>query len=405
MGLDDEAHTFLLQKQSYGSVDTKTGGNSSLKVIYCVHGKPSTGCCTVTVKDGDTSKAIANNEINNAQTANLINEHCHRSKNTGVDKKARRKLIIASILCVVFMIGEVIGGYLSSSLAIATDAAHLLTDFASFMISLFSLWVGSRPATRKMSFGWYRAEVLGALTSVLMIWIVTGILLYLAIERIMHQDFEINAVVMLITSGVGVAVNLIMGLTLHQHGHTHGGGSSHSHMNNNDIEALGHKDHEDTNINVRAAYIHVIGDFIQSFGVLVAAIVIYYKPEWNIVDPICTFLFSILVLATTFAIIKDTLLVLMEGIPKGINFTEVMNTFLNIEGVIRVHNLRIWALSLDKIALSAHLAIRPGASPQHILMLATKNIHDKYNFFEMTLQIEEFDENMEDCKQCETPAV
>lgn len=107
-------------------------------------------------------------------------------------------------LCITFT-----GGYLSSSLAIATDAAHLLTDFASFMISLFSLWVGSRPATRKMSFGWYRAEVLGALTSVLMIWIVTGILLYLAIERIMQEDFEINATVMLITSGVGVAVNLM----------------------------------------------------------------------------------------------------------------------------------------------------------------------------------------------------
>lgn len=107
-------------------------------------------------------------------------------------------------LCIIFT-----GGYLSSSLAIATDAAHLLTDFASFMISLFSLWVGSRPATRKMSFGWYRAEVLGALTSVLMIWIVTGILLYLAIERIMQEDFEINATVMLITSGVGVAVNLM----------------------------------------------------------------------------------------------------------------------------------------------------------------------------------------------------
>lgn len=143
-----------------------------------------------------------------------------------------------------------------------------------------------------------------------------------------------------------------MGLTLHQHGHTHGGGSSHSHGGND------HKHSHEQNINVRAAYIHVIGDFLQSFGVLVAAIVIYYKPEWNIVDPICTFLFSILVLMTTFTIIKDTLLVLMEGMPKGIDFNDVQNIFMNIPGVKKVHNLRIWALSLDKTALSAHIAIR-----------------------------------------------
>lgn len=124
---------------------------------------------------------------------------------------------------------------------------------------------------------------------------------------------------------------------------------------------------------------------------------------------------------TTFAIIKDTLLVLMEGIPKGIDFNDVTSIFLNIEGVVKVHNLRIWALSLDKTAISAHLAISsklvnllvrfmicfildPGVNPQTILMVATKNIHDNYNFFEMTLQIEEFQDVMEDCNQCKSPA-
>lgn len=124
--------------------------------------------------------------------------------------------------------------------------------------------------------------------------------------------------------------------------------------------------------------------------------------------------------------------VLMEGIPKGFEYSEVENIFMKIEGVVKVHNLRIWALSLDKTALSAHLAISesifglslhffhlkkilfiftliififstdPGASPQHILRTATRNIHDRYNFFEMTLQIEEFNEKMENCKQCKS---
>ncbi|XP_048509012.1 zinc transporter 2-like isoform X3 [Athalia rosae] len=380
--------------------DLDEPSGSGKKVIFCVHGKLS-GCCTIAkgcpVEGNNTRPEFQ-------RSPSLYEDHCHRERNEKVDGKARKKLVIASILCVLFMIAEIIGGVLSSSLAIATDAAHLLTDFASFMISLFSIWVASRPATRKMPFGWYRAEVIGALTSVLMIWVVTGILIYLAVERIIHKDFEIDSTVMLITSAVGVAVNLLMGLTLHQHGHSHGGGTVKNHGHGHKPTENGsHGDNHKTNINVRAAMIHVIGDFIQSIGVFIAAIFIYYKPEWSIVDPICTFLFSALVLATTMAIMKDTINVLMEGTPAGLDYSQIENTFMQIEGVLKVHNLRIWALSLDKTALSAHLAIRPGKSPQEILRTATRNIHDMYDFLEMTLQIEEFNQKMENCHQCKSP--
>ncbi|XP_076639208.1 proton-coupled zinc antiporter SLC30A2 isoform X2 [Colletes latitarsis] len=338
----------------------------------------------------------------NKNSSTLTEDHCHRERNEEIDKKARKKLLLASTLCVIFMIAEIVGGILSNSLAIATDAAHLLTDFASFMISLFSIWVASRPATRKMPFGWYRAEVIGALTSVLLIWVVTGILFYLAVERIIHQDFKLDANVMLISSAVGVAVNLVMGLSLHQHGHSHGHSHEQSKKKTDCVEngKVDNESHDKKNINVRAAFIHVVGDFIQSTGVFVAALIVYFKPSWSIVDPICTFLFSVLVILTTVAIIKDVINVLMEGIPKGFDYSQVESTFMQIEGVLKVHNLRIWALSLDKTALSAHLAIKPGTSPHDILRTATRNIHDEYKFFEMTLQIEEFDERMENCKQC-----
>ncbi|KAJ8923803.1 hypothetical protein NQ315_010385 [Exocentrus adspersus] len=397
MAKDQEKKQILgMNGHYYGSLSRNNSVTSPKTVIYCVHGKASSGCCRVLegevidiLPDDDN---ISTHTKENFDTTALINKHCHQKGAPEVDKRARKKLIIASILCVIFMIGEIIGGYISNSLAIASDAAHLLTDFASFMISLFSLYMANRPSTRKMSFGWYRAEVIGALTSVLLIWVVTGILVYLAVQRIVNESYDIDAKVMLITSGIGVLVNLIMGFTLHQHGHTH----SHSHGTQNNSE-------EKENINVRAAFIHVLGDFLQSFGVFLAAIVIYFKRDWMIVDPICTFIFSVLVLITTFAIIKDAIMVLMEALPKGIDFEEVMNIVLNIEGVKRVHNLRIWALSLDKIAMSAHVAISPGTNPQNVLMQATKDIHDKFNFFEMTLQIEEFQDAMEDCMQCKNP--
>lgn len=406
--MDDEKIKLFKDKAIYGYGTSIPPNNNesedevtSKKVIFCVHGKLS-GCCTV-VKGVDD-----NATIDYQQNPSILPEdHCHRERNEEVDKKARKKLLLASVLCVLFMVAEIIGGVLSNSLAIATDAAHLLTDFASFMISLFSIWVAGRPATRKMPFGWYRAEVIGALTSVLLIWVVTGILFYLAIERIINKDFELDVTVMLITSAVGVAVNLVMGLTLHQHGHSHGGHTHHHEKHSHgdkkmtDAEAASHHAaHDRKNINVRAAFIHVVGDFIQSMGVFIAALVIYFKPTWNIVDPICTFLFSILVVLTTVAIIKDVMNVLMEGMPKGFDYSQVESTFMQIDGVVKVHNLRIWALSLDKTALSAHLAIKPGTSPQDILRTATRNIHETYNFFEMTLQIEEFNERMENCKQC-----
>lgn len=137
--------------------------------------------------------------------------HCHtaNSANPGIDRSARKKLIIASLLCLLFMIGETVGGLLANSLAIATDAAHLLTDFASFMISLFSIWMASRPATKKMSFGYYRSEVIGALTSVLLIWVVTGILVLMAVQRLVSGQYDIDAPIMLITAGIGVIVNIM----------------------------------------------------------------------------------------------------------------------------------------------------------------------------------------------------
>ena len=274
------------------------------------------------------------------------------------------------------MVAEIVGGVLSNSLAIATDAAHLLTDFASFLISLFAIWMSAKPQSQKMSFGWHRMEVLGATVSVLMIWLVTGILVYLAVLRVITQEFEIDAWAMLVTSGLGMLVNLVMGATLHQHGHGHGGGAhGHSHSGAGG-HAHGGKDAEEgqvhaekssgKNINVSAAFIHVVGDFIQSIGVFIAALVIYFKPEWSIIDPICTFIFSILVLTTTISILKQTLRVLLEATPSNINYDIVKNTFLSVKGIRQVHNLRIWGLTTDKTALAAHLAVEKGLVAQQV---------------------------------------
>lgn len=306
--------------------------------------------------------------------------HCHKPRQEGVDKKARNKLIIASFLCCLFMIMEVVGGIVSNSLAIASDAAHLSTDLLGFFISLTAIWIAGRKSTTKFSFGWYRAEVIGAICSVLIIWVITAILVYFAIIRVIYLDFEVDARIMVITALVAIVFNIIMACQLN-HGHGHG----HSH-----------------NINVRAAFIHVLGDFIQSVGVLVAALLIYFL-DWKLADPICTFVFSVIVLATTFSILRDALQVLMEGTPRQVDYNEISRIIQNIPGVVRLHGLHIWALSINKVSITAHIVINKTTDPEFVIREANNVVREKFSFFETTFQVEQFCEDMDQCDQCILP--
>ncbi|XP_041811263.1 zinc transporter 2 [Chelmon rostratus] len=357
-------------------------------------------------------------------------KHCHDNSRAREDRErerkvARKRLYLVSVICLIFMIGEILGGYFAGSLAVMTDAAHLLVDFTSFIISLLSLWLSSRPATHKLSYGWHRAEILGALLSVFTIWLVTGVLVYLAVERLISDDYTIEGTVMLITSGCAVLANIIMALTLHQsgHGHSHGGLSSHGHSHEkgkerNQISNHAHSngDHADlennknhgqkvqqANASVRAAFVHVVGDLLQSISVLVSAFIIFFKPEYKMADPICTFLFSIFVLCTTFTIMRDILIVLMEGTPAGVRYSEVRDGLLAVKGVTAVHNLHIWALTMNQAVLTAHVAIDESVDAQTVLREMTQACFSSYNFHSVTIQMERQADLKPGCTLCEDP--
>jgi len=376
---------------------------------------------------------------------------------------ARRKLLYASIFCAMFMVAEIVGGLYANSLAILSDAAHLLSDLGGFMISIFALWLASIAPTSNLSFGFHRAEILGALLSVLVIWLMTGVLVYEATYRISHPQ-HVNGKLMFIVAVCGLAVNIIMGVILHQSGHTHshglsiGGGHGHSHgpakkkpketpRSNADkttkIDVASHSEHghshsehghshsehghshsehghshsdhghshsehghshsdhghshsgesksesegpQENNINVNAAFLHVLGDGIQSLGVMIAAALIWHNPDWRIADPICTFLFSVLVLITTVRLIKQSVGVLMEGVPEGIDPDEVQADLSRLAGVLQVHDLHIWSLSVGKPSLSAHLLVQDDT--QSVLQEAHRLLAVKFNIHHTTIQVE-----------------
>ncbi|NXN87437.1 ZNT8 protein, partial [Bombycilla garrulus] len=151
-------------------------------------------------------------------------------------------------------------------------------------------------------------EILGALMSMIIVWMVTGVLIYLACMRLLHPDYDIDATVMLITSACAVLTNILLSLILHQtgHGHSHGA-QAREHVS----APLGKP--ALSNASLRAAFVHTIGDLFQSISVLISALIIFFKPQYKIADPICTFVFSTFVLATTITILRDILTVLMEG--------------------------------------------------------------------------------------------
>ena len=369
------------------------------------------------LSDGDTSDDVPllisdiekkNGENGSEISPNLSEEeltvvdHCHPSSSSQLTarreatKKAKRQLITACVLCSLFIAGEIVGGKISNSLAIMSDAAHMLSDLATFCISLFSIWMGERAAKKSFNYGFHRAEAVGAMFTIMIIWFVTGILFYLACSRLRSGTFIVEPDPMMVVAGCAVVFNIVLGILLHglPHGHTHGssgGGGSHSHgigdMNHNHSHvgepSSNKRRHlqqaEKRHLNVRAALIHVLGDLIQSVGVLISSIIIKIWPQAKMADPICTIMFSVIVMCTTIRVLRDVVRILMEGHPKGYSYDEIYNVLLGIKNVVRVHDLRVWSLTNDHVVLTVHLAVNPEEISETERILQVRKHDDIYN--------------------------
>ncbi|XP_049414824.1 metal tolerance protein 1-like [Solanum stenotomum] len=313
------------------------------------------------------------------------------SKDAQERSASMKKLCIAVVLCIIFMAAEVVGGTKANSLAILTDAAHLLSDVAAFAISLFSLWASGWEANPRQSYGFFRIELLGALVSIQMIWLLAGILVYEAIARLIHDTGEVQGFLMFIVSAFGLGVNLIMAFLLGHHdvhGHNHKEHGDDDHEHTHDIHGISEKKKKQWNINVQGAYLHVLGDCIQSIGVMIGGAIIWYKPEWKIIDLICTLIFSVIVLATTIKMIRNILEVLMESTPREIDATTIEKGLCEMEEVAAIHELHIWAITVGKVLLACHVNIKPDADADMVLDKVVDYIRREYNISHVTIQIE-----------------
>eukprot|EP00924_Labyrinthula_sp_SR-Ha-C_P010676 maker-scaffold_49-snap-gene-1.94-mRNA-1 protein AED:0.02 eAED:0.02 QI:24/1/1/1/1/1/2/331/394 len=340
-------------------------------------------------------------------------EHSHRDDHISSSKvaKAKNKLLIATVLCTIFMLIELIGGYIAGSLAIMTDAAHLLSDVAGFLISLFALMVSEYAPTKELSFGFHRAEVLGALLSVVFIWFLTLGLVYQAVFRtraiLNHTLGEpINGEVMVVISGIGLLFNLVLLKIFHQgdhaHGHSHGlPGSEHSHTH-------GHGHGEGKSLNISAAYAHALGDLLQSIGVFLAGFMIWTHPadkypHVQLFDPFATFLFSVFVLNSTKGVFKESVSILMQTVPRNLDAAEIYQGIFNLPGVVGVHHLHIWCLTPEKehISLSVHVQVEDEKNMNTVLKIVQHYLREK-GLTHNTIQLEVLEEKVCNVKICKS---
>eukprot|EP00993_Chasmostoma_nieuportense_P001688 NODE_2546_length_1151_cov_15.873047_g2427_i0.p1 GENE.NODE_2546_length_1151_cov_15.873047_g2427_i0~~NODE_2546_length_1151_cov_15.873047_g2427_i0.p1 ORF type:complete len:361 (+),score=87.20 NODE_2546_length_1151_cov_15.873047_g2427_i0:29-1084(+) len=330
------------------------------------------------------------------------------------------RLSLAAGIAALFMGMELTGGLLSHSLAILTDALHLLSDVAGILINLVAVVVARKPSTKMMSWGFYRIEVMGALLSIFLIWGLTGGLLFVAIHRLQHTAPVIDAQIMLLTACLGICVNVVLFFVLggwghcaghggHSHGlslgHSHGG-HDHDHAHIPIVHPSSPTEEEDeeygggggdnmhthtgqpSNINIRATFIHILGDFLQSVGVVVSAALILWRPTWAVLDPVCTFVFSFIVLCTTLPIFKESILILMESTPSWLDSEAIVQSLLKLESVEDVHDFHLWSIGAGRAALSGHLVIASNTELNSVLCEAQEVLKHQFNIDYTTLQLE-----------------
>ena len=259
-----------------------------------------------------------------------------------------------------FMVVQIVVGWWTNSLALLADAAHLFVDAVGVGLSLLAVWFAERPATAEKTYGYYRVEILAALVNGVVLCVLAIAILVEAWERL-RVPHEVSAGPVLVVAVAGLGVNLLAAWLLHA-----GAGES---------------------LNVRGAYLEVLGDALSSAAVIVAAAVILVT-GWTTADALASAAIGFLILPRTLALLKQAVNVLLEGVPAHLDLGEIETALRGVPGVKRVHDLHVWTLTSGREAMSAHVEVEPGTRPDRILDELHVVLHARFGIDHTTIQVE-----------------
>jgi len=270
-----------------------------------------------------------------------------------------RYLFIALAITLGFAVVEAISGWLANSLALLSDAGHMATDALALGLAALAAWLAKKPPSPRLSYGLLRAEIVAALVnSIFMLFVVLEII-QAAIHRMNHQT-DVHGLTVMVVALIGLLINLAVAYVLH---------------------------HGENTLNKRAALLHVMGDLLGSVAALLSGIIIYYT-GWFLIDPILSLLICVLILISTFRLLREVVHVIMEGVPYHLDLQAVGLAMAKVTGVQSVHDLHIWNLSSGNIALSAHVVIIDMRQWQSVLAALKKLLGEKFDINHITLQPE-----------------
>lgn len=287
--------------------------------------------------------------------------HAHDHRDAGT-----RRLAATLVLVLVYMVAEIVGGWLSNSLALLADAGHMFSDAAALALSLFAAWIARRPPTAQHSYGYYRAEILAALANGALLGAISLVVIFEAWHRL-WQPAEVRGSLMMAVAFGGLVVNLI-GLGL--------------------LNA-----HRDSNINVRGAWLHVLADLLGSAAALGGGLLIWLR-GWSWADPVASVVISLLIIYSSWGLLKEAIAILMEGTPGHVDLDEVRTCIAGITGIQDVHDLHVWTITSGMEALSGHVVVADCGAAPRLLAELRKCLHDRFGIDHMTIQVEppDFDE-------------
>ncbi len=274
--------------------------------------------------------------------------------------KSEKALWIALGLTSTILIAETVGGIVTGSLALISDAAHMLTDAAALAIALAAIRIGKRAADRKRSFGYYRFEILAAAFNALMLIGVAGYVLYEAYRRLGNPP-EIQSTSMLAFAAVGLVANLISIRVL-------SGG-------------------QDKSLNVKGAYLEVWSDLLGSIGVIAGALVIRYT-GWSWVDSVVAVGIGLWVLPRTWTLLKSSINILLEGVPEEIDIDRLESALKGVAGVNSIHDLHVWAVTTGKVSLTVHVVHAAEVPAADILQRIKALLSQQFEITHVTIQCE-----------------
>ncbi len=288
-----------------------------------------------------------------------MTNHTH---NGNSNRQQNRGLVISMAIVLVMMVAEIIGGLMSHSLALLGDAGHMLVDALALVISLFALNLAQRPANAKRTFGYHRVEIMAALANGIILTLVSVFIFYESYRRLVNPP-EIRTGLMLVIAVLGLLAN-IAGLWLL------------------------HRDRA-ANLNIRGAFLHVLGDAISSVGVIAGAIIITVTGK-SIADPIIAIIIGIIILWGAFRLVKEAADILLETVPGHIELEKVTAAIQNIKGVVSAHDMHVWTITSGIYALSSHIVVDDilVSHTGEIITDINRLLQEHFNITHTTLQLE-----------------